>query len=403
MKAADNVAVLPDKIGVHGTCDDRFTPVLEAFKHNLDTGQDIGASVAVFVDGEAVVDLWGGHFDGTYTRPFERDTIVQGYSSTKTITALCALVLADRGEITLDAPVAKYWPEFAAEGKGEIAVRQLLGHTAALCGWSEPMSFRDLYDWEKSTTLLARQAPLWRPGRTSGYHGYTQGHLVGEVVRRVTGKTIGTFLAEEIAGPLGVGTDYYIGTPADADPRVSLLIQGAPQDHANGDRFHDLALYNPHPTPQDTWPLEWRRAELPAMNGHGNARGIAAMQSLLACGRANGVRLISDEGRARVLEQQSDGADLVIGVPCRWGMGFSLELMLFPGPPAGARAAWWAGNGGSLSWIDLDAHMSIGFVPNRWIGGRFEVARSGNIVRAAYASLGRLTREARRSLVERES
>jgi CubicO group peptidase (beta-lactamase class C family) len=139
------------------------------------------------------------------------------------------------------------------------------------------------------------------------------------------------------------------------------------------------------------------------MNGHGNARGIATMQSLLASGRANGVRLMSDAGRARVLEQQSDGADLVIGVPCRWGMGFSLELMLFPGPPAGARAAWWAGNGGSLSWIDLDAHMSIGFVPNRWIGGRFEVARSGNIVRAAYASLGQATRGVRTSLVAKES
>ncbi len=124
------------------------------------------------------------------------------------------------------------------------------------------------------------------------------------------------------------------------------------------------------------------------MNGHGNARGIAALQSVLASGGANGVHMMSDAGRQRVLEQQSEGPDLVIGMPCRWAMGFSLEMLMFPGVPAGARAAWWAGNGGSLSFIDLDARMSIGFVPNRWIAGRFEQHRSANIVRAAYQALG---------------
>jgi CubicO group peptidase (beta-lactamase class C family) len=387
MKGIEEVAVLQTKFEIHGTCADRFAPVREAFAHNLATCQDIGASVAVFIDGEPVVDLWGGHFDATFTRPFERHSIAQGFSSTKTVAALCALLLADLGEIDLDAPVARYWPEFAAEGKGGILVRQILGHTAALCGWDVPMTHRDLYDWEKSTALLARQAPMWKPGTTSGYHGYTQGHLIGEVVRRVTGKTIGRFLAEEIAGPLGVADDYYIGVPEEADSRVSPLVQGAALDQPNGNRFHDLALYNPRVTPHITWAVEWRRAELPAMNGHGNARGIATLQSVLASGGANGVRLMSDAGRARVLEQQSDGADLVIGVPCRWGMGFALDMLLFPGVPRGARAAFWAGNGGSLSFVDLDARMAIGFVPNRWISGPFEQHRSGNIVRAAYQAL----------------
>lgn len=387
MKTLDAILALPSKLTVHGTCDERFTPVRDAFLHNLETAQDVGASVAVFVDGEPVVDLWGGHLDATYTREWEPHTIVQGYSSTKTVTALCALVLADRGEIDLDAPVARYWPEFAAQGKSAISVRQSLGHTAGLCGWDVPMSFEDLYDWEKATTLLARQAPLWAPGRTSGYHGYTQGHIVGEVVRRVTGKSIGRFLADDLAGPLGVAQDYYIGTPPEADSRVALLIQGAPNDRAKRHRLHDLALYNPHPTPHDTWQVEWRRAELPAMNGHGNARGLATLQSVLACGGVNGVHLMSERSRQRVLEQQSDGPDLVLGPVCRWGMGFSLETFLFPGVPAGARAAWWGGNGGSLSFIDLDARMSIGFVPNRWISGQFETHRSANIVRAAYQSL----------------
>lgn len=388
MRGVEDAVVLAPKVHVHGTCSARFAPVREAFLHSLETGLDVGASVAIFLDGEPVVDLWGGYLDATYTRQWEPHTIAQGFSSTKTVAALCALVLADRGEIDLDAPVARYWPEFAAEGKGAILVRQVLGHTAALCGWDVPMTHRDLYDWEKSTSLLARQAPMWKPGLTSGYHGYTQGHLIGEIVRRVTGRTIGGFLAGEIAGPLGVAADYYIGVPEEADSRVSLLVQGAPYDEPNGSRFHDLALYNPRVTPHTTWAVEWRRAELPAMNGHGNARGIATLQSVLASGGANGRRLMSEAGRLRVLEPQSDGPDLVIGMPCRWGMGFSLETTIFPGVPSGARAGWWAGNGGSLSFVDLDARMSIGYVPNRWLSGRFEQYRSSTIVRAAYRALG---------------
>jgi CubicO group peptidase (beta-lactamase class C family) len=372
---------------VHGQCSERFSRVREAFAQNLDSGADIGASAAIFIEGEPVVDIWGGYFDSTFTRPFEGDSIVQMYSSTKTITALCALILADRGEINLHAPVAKYWPEFAAEGKSEIEVRQLLGHTSGLCGWVEPMTLRDIYDWEKATTLLARQAPMWKPGRVAGYHGFNQGHLVGEVVRRVTGKLLGQFLAEEIAGPLGVGDLYYIGTPAEADPRVSLLIQGRPNDTPNGTFFHDRALYNPHAKPTDTWTVEWRRADLGALNGHGNARGIATLQSVLANGGAHGIRLMSEAGREAVLEQQSDGADLVMGLPCNWGMGYSLDKALF-GVPASSRVVWWGGNGGSLSFVDLDARMAIGFAPNRWLGGDLRsLERARNIVRAAYAAL----------------
>jgi CubicO group peptidase (beta-lactamase class C family) len=144
---------------IHGSCDDSFAPVKEAFAGNLNTGKDIGASVALFIDGQPVVDLWGGYFDGTYTRPWERDTIVQTFSTTKTMTALCALLLADRGEIDLHAPVAKYWPEFAAEGKSTIEVRHVLGHTSGVPGWTEPISVNDLYDTVRSTEMLARQAP----------------------------------------------------------------------------------------------------------------------------------------------------------------------------------------------------------------------------------------------------
>jgi CubicO group peptidase (beta-lactamase class C family) len=371
---------------IQGTWDTAFEGVKDAFQLQLDRGEDIGASTCVFLDGQVVVDIWGGSLDGTFTRPWERHTIAQMYSSTKTVTALCALVLADHGELDLDAPVAKYWPEFAQNGKNRIAVKQLLGHTSGVAGWTEPTTIQDMLDVEKATATLAKQAPWWEPGRTSGYHGMNQGHLVGEVIRRITGKSLGKYLAEDVAGPVGADRDLYIGTPPEADARVSLLIQGKPLDVPFGQRF-DRALYNPRVTPQDTWTLPWRRAELGAINGHGNGRGLATVQSILAAGGANGVRLMSEAGRARVLEQQSDGNDLVIGLPMRWGMGYSLDRS-FMGLPESRRVAWWGGNGGSMSYVDLDARMSVGYVPNRWLAGDANsLTRGRNLVLAAYAAL----------------
>jgi len=373
---------------VQGTWDTQFEGVKETFQLQLDRGEDVGASACVFVDGQSVVDIWGGYLDGTFTRPWERHTIAQMFSSTKTVTALCALVLADHGELDLDAPVAKYWPEFAQNGKSKIAVKQLLGHTSGLPGWTERMTIQDMCDVEQATAKLARQAPWYEPGRASGYHGMNQGHLVGEVIRRITGKSLGRFLAEDVAGPVGAGRDLYIGTPPEADARVSLLIQGKPLDAPLGD-YMSRALFNPRVTPQDTWALPWRRAEMGAVNGHGNGRGIATVQSILASGGANGVRLMSDAGRARAVEPQSDGTDLVIGLEMHWGLGYSLDKR-FMGIPEQRRVAWWGGNGGSMSFVDLDARMSVGYVPNRWLAGDMaSLFRARSIIRAAYAALER--------------
>ena len=219
---------------VHGKCDDRFSAVQRAFVDNFDRGLDVGASVAVALDGEIVVDLWGGYADEARTTPWERDTITNVWSSTKTVTALCALILHDRGELDVDAPVARYWPEFAANGKEGVLVRHLMSHTAGLSGWEEPVTFEDICDWDKATSLLAAQAPWWEPGSASGYHALTQGYLVGEVVRRVTGQSLGTFLAKEVAGP--VGADFHVGLGARAlrpgrqrDPAAAVARPGEPE------------------------------------------------------------------------------------------------------------------------------------------------------------------------------
>ena len=269
---------------IHGRCDERFAAVRYVLADNLDTGLDVGASVAVFIDGEPVVDIWGGHRDAARTVPWEEDTIVTVFSTTKTMVALCALILVDRGELDFHAPVARYWPEFAAAGKERIEVRHVLGHTAGLPGWDRPLAPQDLADWEKCTTSLAAQAPWWEPGTASGYHALTQGYLVGELIRRVTGLSVGRFFAEAVAGPLGA--DFHIGLTADHDHRVAELI---PPPHAD---LVDLAptelgaraLAHPKVTGEMTAAPWWRRAEIPAANGFGNARSVAAVQSVIACG-----------------------------------------------------------------------------------------------------------------------
>ncbi len=210
---------------IRGSWDDRFQGVADTLAASLDSGGDVGASVAVLVDGEPVVDIWGGFADEQRTVPWQSDTLTNVWSTTKTMTFLCALMLADRGLLDFHAPVAEYWPEFAAAGKASVEVRHVMGHTAGLAGWTEPLRPEELADWERCTSLLAAQEPWWEPGSASGYHAVTQGYLIGELVRRITGDSIGTWFAREVARPLGA--DFHIGTPPEVDPRVAPVIPPA--------------------------------------------------------------------------------------------------------------------------------------------------------------------------------
>ncbi len=373
---------------INGKCDEKFARVSEMLNYSLDCGDDIGASVAVFIEGEPIVDIWGGYFDGTFTRKWERDTIITTHSTTKTMTAMAALVLADRGELDLNAPVAKYWTEFAQNGKENILVRHLLGHTSGLAGWTENVTWEDVYDLEKSCDLLAKQAPWWEPGTASGYHGVTQGHLVSGVIERITGKTLGKFFADEIATPLGA--DYHIGTPAECDERVAPFVQAIPELGLSGNPMLDRISTNPNLNPVNSSSVPWRRAEIGAANGHGNARAVATIHSALVAEKVNGVNLLSEKGRLRVLEEQSNGVDLLIGVPIRWGMGFCLESPLFANE-LGHRLAYWGGNGGSLGYVDFDERMTISFVMNRWIEGTpYEYIRQQRIVKTVYECLAEI-------------
>jgi CubicO group peptidase (beta-lactamase class C family) len=310
---------------------------------------------------------------------------VNVFSTTKTMTALSALILADRGELEFGAPVAHYWPEFAQAGKKGVEVRHLLGHCAGLSGWEQRLEPEDLADWEKCTELLALQEPWWEPGTAPGYHAVTQGYLVGEVVRRITGQTLGQFFSENVAQPLG--GDFHIGTPAQFDERVAPLIAPEPDPEivASLPELGRRTLANPIITGElssETW---WRRAEIPAANGHGNARSVARIQSVISGkGEANGVQLLSGAGVEALFAEQANGTDLVLGVPLRYGLGYGLTSETMP---MGPNTCAWGGYGGSLVVNDLDARLTVAYVMNRMEAGVLGDKRGASFVLATVQGL----------------
>ena len=348
---------------VHGFCDERFNRVQEVFSSNLDSGADLGASCAVSFKGELVVDLWGGYLDEAKTRPWQEDTIINVYSTTKTMSFLCALLLADRGELDFDANVAKYWPEFAANGKENVKVWHFMDHAAGLSGIDEPMTAQDLYDWDKVCTALAAQAPWWEPGTATGYHAMTQGFLIGELVRRITGRTLGTFFHDEVTSKLGA--DFYIGVPDSEFPRIADLIPPANTSLSGGSEAKSIAartFANPSTDALESRTAAWRKAELPAANGHGNARSVAQIHEILAnFGVAQGQRFLSEETARSIMQSRISGKDLVLRVPMNFGLGFGLIV-----EPAHERnLCFWGGWGGSSAIIDQDNQLSISYVMNR--------------------------------------
>ncbi len=380
-----------DTATVHGTLDPRFAAMADILVANIDSGEDCGASVAVMLEGELVVDIWGGFADEARTTPWERDTITNVWSSTKTVMALCALVLVDRGQLDLDAPVAAYWPEFAAHGKQGVLVRHLLSHTSGVSGWDQPVEVADLYDWEKSTSMLAAQAPWWTPGEGSGYHALNQGHLVGEVVRRITGKKLGEFLATEIAGPLGA--DFHIGLAPSEFGRVAKVLPPPPLPF-------DLAALDPEmvvvktftgpaPSAETSWTPEWRAADIGAANGHGNARSISLLQSIVSNGGvANGTRFLRPETIEQIFRVQADGVDQVVGVPVRFGIGYALPNESVPHLPEDRRICYWGGWGGSSIVNVLDRRMTVAYMMNRMAPGLLGDERGASLVSAALAAAG---------------
>jgi CubicO group peptidase (beta-lactamase class C family) len=364
---------------VQGDNDPRFDAVREEFQRRLDSGEELGASIAATIDGETVIDLWGGYADDGRTQEWERDTITNVWSTTKTVVALAVLMLADRGEIDLDAPVARYWPEFAQNGKADITVTQVMSHTSGVSGWNLPFATEDLYNHERAAALLAAQSPWWEPGTASGYHLINYGHLLGEIVLRVTGRTIGAFVRDEITTPLGA--DFHIGLAPSEFARVSPVVPPPPA------QLDFSALPPEHPAIRTfmspvldataTWTPEWRQAEIGGAGGHGNARSVARIHSAITNGgEVDGVRLLSPATIDRIFEQQSDGLDQVLFQHLRFGIGFALPTPAQAAIPARDRVAYWGGWGGSLIVNDVGRGATFAYVMNRMSGGIIGSPRS---------------------------
>lgn len=388
---------------VDGDCEPAFERVRDALAEVLASGFEIGAALAVYVDGDAVVDLWGGHADAARSRPWQRDTIVNLYSVGKAISAVCALRLVDAGLLSLDAPVARYWPEFAQASKARLPVRHLLTHQAALPAIARPLPSGSWSSWTTITEALAAQVPWWEPGAGHGYHVNTQGFLIGEVVRRITGQTLGAYLRDSITRPAGI--DFFVGFGPELDARCADVLPIPPSPETaelqrrlsvdvsglSGLPLMRVNAYRNPPEISGTAVVNtrsWRAAEVPSTNGHGNARAVARLYSALAGhGELDGVHVLSPEIIARASVEQVYGDDIVLQRPTRFGLGFQLtmaERRLGPNP----RAFGHFGAGGSLGFADPDAHVAFGYVMNQARGG-WQHKHVRHFIDLVYAALGR--------------
>lgn len=394
---------------VNGYCDPKFEKVRILLARNLASGAELGACICVNIKGKNVVDLWGGATNESRSRKWQENTIINVWSVSKTITSLSALMAVDRGLLDVQEKVSRYWPEFAENGKEDVEVRHFLSHTSGVSGWEQPITFSDVYDRERSTAKLAKQAPWFQPGTVSGYHAMNLGHLVGELIHRTTGKSLKEFIEEEIAGPLGA--DFRLGAPEEDWLRISELIPPPPLKEslhlADKDSVAYRTLTAPIPNAQLALTDDWRRAEIGAANGHGNARSVARILSIVSLGgEVDGVRFLSPRTIDLIFQEQCDGIDLVLGIPVRFGIGYALpKKETVPWIPEGRKCFWggWVSiptlspcqyhdklillylyQGGSIAVMDLDNGMTISYTMNKMAGGTLANANTAQYVQAIY-------------------
>jgi CubicO group peptidase (beta-lactamase class C family) len=378
---------------IDGRCDPRFVPVRDAFVTNFTERGDVGAAIALVLGGRCVVDLWGGWSDAAREHPWQHDTLVNVFSVTKALTTLCVLQAVERGLLALDEAVARCWPEFATAGKDSITLAQILSHRAGVTGVRAPLPDDAMLDPSQVTRALAAEAPWWEPGGDVGYHVNTFGLLLAELLRRVGGVTLGTWLRTEIAGPLDA--DVHVGLPPAEHARVATFLWPAdiappPRPAAPGDPLMRWCAYwNPRGLSGGSgWvnTAAWRRAELPSSNGHATARGVARVyQALARGGTVDGVRILSEDLLGAATREHAAGIDRVLERPSRFGLGFQLTQ---PARPLGPnpRAFGHFGTGGSVGFCDPDADLAFAYVMNDF-GPRWQNPRNRALIDAAYACL----------------
>lgn len=375
---------------IHGECEPGFEAVRDAFETNFTAEDEVGASVSVVIDGRKVVDLWGGWRERTMTRPWERDTIVCMMSVAKAVSATCLHMLVDRGQVELDAPVARYWPEFAQNGKEKVLVRHVLDHTAGLPILTDKLHPEAMFDHALMVAALARQAPLWEPGAQAGYHVHNQGFLIDEIVRRVDGRTLPTFLREEVTGPLGI--DYQFGLSLADQARCAEFIQateGTIFAARNGDPAKIVSrAWDQLPDPLDLNLRQWREATITSASGHGNARAVARLYGALARGgELDGVRLMSPATLERAITEQHNMVEVMMERPYHQALGYLLTSEPIVWMGRGPRSFGHHGVGGSIGLGDPDAKLGFAYAMNKMHMRPDNGPRARRLIEAVYRCL----------------
>jgi CubicO group peptidase (beta-lactamase class C family) len=371
---------------IHGLCPPRFAAVRAAFEANFSAGLELGARFAFAVEGEIVVDLIGGWADRAQTKPFAEDTLTPVFSTTKALAAFMIARLVGQGRLDYRQRVADLWPEFGQAGKADVTIEQLLSHQAGLCGLPGPMAPGDWFDWDGVCARLAAMTPLWPPGTASGYHPVTFGYLAGEIFRRADGRTLGTALREDVAGPLGL--DLWIGLPESEDHRVADVRRPPTMpDLGPITEPKRLAFFTKWASPGGRGDAAWRRAEIPSANGHATAPALALLMAALAGdAEARGARLLAPGVATEAARQRIAGDDLVLPYRMSWGAGFICNegLGIYgPGRETFGHSGW----GGSCAFADPERGLSGAYVMNRQSAELIADARARRLIEAAYASL----------------
>jgi CubicO group peptidase (beta-lactamase class C family) len=372
---------------IHGLCAPGFTALRDEFAANFAEDREIGARFALAVDGVIVADLWAGYADRAKTQPFNAQTLAPVFSTTKAVAALMIARLVDQGALAYDQPVAEIWPAFAQAGKAAITVEQVLSHQAGLSGLTEPMDPALWFDWDAIRDRLEAMAPLWPPGAASGYHPVTYGYLVGEIFRRVDGRTIGAALREDIAGPFGL--DLWIGLPDSEHARVADMRR--PPHLPNLGEItppRQAAFMTKWASPGGADIGQWRRAEIPSANGHATAPALARLMAVLACdGVLDGRAVLSPGMAGRMMAKRIEGDDLVLPYHIAWGAGVMRNegLDLYgPGDETVGHSGW----GGSCAFADPERRVSAAYVMNKQSALLIDDPRPRRLITAAYSGLG---------------
>ena len=394
---------------VSGYCDAKFQAIADSFVTNFNERGEVGASVCVRTEGEAVVDLWGGRFAADSDKAWDKDTVSIIFSCTKAATALCAHLLIDRGELDLNAPVTRYWPEFGTNGKEDVTVLMMLNHSAGLPAFREPIKEGGYYDWDYMIKRLEEEEPFWQPGTRNGYHMISFGWTVGELVRRVSGRSLGTFFREEIGEPLGL--ELWIGLPEEMEDRVSPMIPFVPDGTTPLSDFINALLSDPSSISALSWlnsgghEVDSRQAHAAEIGGGGgisNARSLSRMFVPLANqGRYASQQVISAEAIARMSQiSMATQMDATLLIPTRFALGFMKSMDNRSGKPGntdsailGDAAFGHVGAGGSIGFADPDEKLAFAYTMNRMGQGILLNERGQSLVDSTYRSLGYRTDE----------